>query len=317
MYLIGNGEIDFDEFKVMVGQSWFIESYHNKLAQKTQRMLSFLNIGDDGVEFDEDEDEKTEIDNNDHDEMQNEIQAKNEQIEELQKEIEAQKESELHKVGELEKEIQSLRMEKKQTQSDVDKLQKEKDKIATESNAANQMLLKEIDALKESMEEKDRTISDLKHVNEVKSLKEENEALKEDYNREREENEAYKKLLEEVERLRAEKKQNEKDIEELKRENAELKASIIDIDIDDDNKGRDYKSIGTTETPDHDDEPRKSTLELLDHDALSDKEGNYIMQQAQIHQGAISGGCCSKFFSLFQTNTVNQVAKKPTLYHDF
>merc|ERR1712228_586601 len=85
----GNGEIDFDEFRVMVGQSWFMESYQNKLAQKTQRMLSMLNIGDDGVENDDEYD-----DDDDDKEDDNEIQAKNEQIEALQKEINAQKENE-------------------------------------------------------------------------------------------------------------------------------------------------------------------------------------------------------------------------------
>ena len=43
-------KVDFEEFKSMVGKSWFIDAYKSKMAQATVRALSQFVDGDDGEE---------------------------------------------------------------------------------------------------------------------------------------------------------------------------------------------------------------------------------------------------------------------------
>merc|ERR1711933_231084 len=92
----GDGEVQFDEFKVMIGQTWFINAYQNKMVKSIDKALTKMNVLVDGDESNDDEedgdDKKIEKeDENKNEELMEEIKQKIQIIEGLQNEMKEMK----------------------------------------------------------------------------------------------------------------------------------------------------------------------------------------------------------------------------------
>merc|ERR1712154_222002 len=62
----GDGEVDFEEFKVMATKSWFVNTFQSKLVKSMQRMMDNMDISSmEDDEFDDQEDEKELVDDDD------------------------------------------------------------------------------------------------------------------------------------------------------------------------------------------------------------------------------------------------------------
>merc|ERR1719410_2189851 len=55
----GDGEVDFEEFKVMATKGWFVKAFENKLVESLQQsMAKYMDEDDDDKHEDDEEDEE-------------------------------------------------------------------------------------------------------------------------------------------------------------------------------------------------------------------------------------------------------------------
>merc|ERR1712228_625358 len=101
----GDGEVDFEEFKVMVGQSWFINAFQSKLVESMEVMMQNMNIDDDDdIDGDGVDDEK-----NNNQELMEEITEKEQKIITLQNEMEENERKQTEEIDKLQNEIKNLK----------------------------------------------------------------------------------------------------------------------------------------------------------------------------------------------------------------
>eukprot|EP01084_Bolivina_argentea_P273601 466097_1 len=101
-----NGEIDFNEFKVMATKTWFVDAFQSKLVANMTRMMTSMNLMDDDNDDDEFDDEK-DI-NEEYEQLMENMKEKNEIIENMTSEINELKQNSDKKDIEQKNEIERL-----------------------------------------------------------------------------------------------------------------------------------------------------------------------------------------------------------------
>eukprot|EP01083_Nonionella_stella_P069114 184081_1 len=155
----GDGEVDFDEWKIMVGKSWFVNAFQSKLVASMERMMTNMNLLTEESDDIDSEDHKEE----DNEEILQEIQTKNGIIEDLHEQLKANEVRQYEEIERLKNEMQSLKTEymeknrykkeeeekwKDEMRSSLNGMQNENDKLKDEMV----VLKEENGALKESVE---------------------------------------------------------------------------------------------------------------------------------------------------------------------
>eukprot|EP01084_Bolivina_argentea_P273600 466096_1 len=87
-----NGEVDFDEFKVMATKTWFVDAFQSKLVANMTRMMSSMNLlNDDDIdienELEDEKDSKDEIMNEEYDKLLENMKDKDLMIENMKDKI--------------------------------------------------------------------------------------------------------------------------------------------------------------------------------------------------------------------------------------
>jgi len=119
----GDGEVDFDEFKVMATKSWFVNAFQSKLVDSMQRMMTTMDLlGDD----EDDDDEK------------NDDQSNEKLIEQITFKT---------------KRIEHLEQNEKTQNMEIQKLQNAMNKLKEEYIAKNQKYEKQIEQLQNKLVE--------------------------------------------------------------------------------------------------------------------------------------------------------------------
>eukprot|EP01083_Nonionella_stella_P083271 230190_1 len=140
----GDGEVDFGEFKVMVGQSWFISAFENKLRAGLERMMSTMAIAQEEDDADEDEKESAqEKQKQIEQELIEEVNEQSQKIQEMQvsmNQVTDQNEIYEKEVEQLKKAIEQLRKKNTDLNKNVDRLRDDNETLLSSGGGGFMMM---------------------------------------------------------------------------------------------------------------------------------------------------------------------------------
>merc|ERR1712228_410898 len=138
----GDGEVDFDEFKVMATKGWFVKAFESKLVESLQKsMAKYIEADDDDKEDENAIDEEEVVENeNDNNSLQ-----------------------QTQKIEELEQEIKSLKGEKEKKQNEeIERLQNEIKDLMNKHLEQNKIYQKQIEENQQKLKEMQTENNELK-----------------------------------------------------------------------------------------------------------------------------------------------------------